>query len=166
MRIFGLTTFMCAALLPWAGHGLAHEIADETLDILGSQMVIKVHGVAATIIEETTPPGGGPPLHVDYREDELLYILEGIYRVWRGDTVIDMGPGVAYAIPKGVRHTFKNVSDIAGRILVTLVPGGLEGFFEQVAARGLTLPDDQAAVAALAREYGLDILGPPPNTAP
>lgn len=166
MRNFGLTTVMCAALSLWASHGLAHEAADETLAILGSQMVIKAHGVSATLIEETTPPGGGPPLHVDYREDELLYILEGIYRVWRGDTVIDMGPGVAYAIPKGVRHTFKNVSDGPARILVMLVPGGLEGFFEQVAARGLTLPDDQAAVEALARDYGMDILGPPPNTAP
>ena len=166
MRNFGLTTFMCAALLPWASHGLAHEIADKTLEILGSQMVIKAHGAAVTLIEETTQPGGGPPLHVDHREDELLYVLEGIYRVWRGDTVIDMGPGVAYAIPKGVTHTFKNVSDIPARILVTLVPGGLEGFFEEVDARGLGLPDDQAAVEALARDFGMEILGPPPNTAP
>ena len=164
MRNFGLT--MCAASLLWAGHGLAHEAADETLDILGSQMVIKAHGAAATLIEETTQPGGGPPLHVDYREDELLYVLEGIYRVWRGDTVIDMGPGVAYAIPKGVRHTFKNVGDGPARILVTLVPGGLEGFFEQVAARALKLPGDQAAVEALARDFGMEFLGPPPNTAP
>ena len=30
-----------------------------------------------SIMSEVTPPGGGPPLHVHHREDEIFLVIEG-----------------------------------------------------------------------------------------
>ena len=55
MRNFGLTTAMCAALLPWASHGLAHEIADEV------EARIKQAFPAAEVLIHQDPEGVEEP---------------------------------------------------------------------------------------------------------
>ena len=42
-------------------------------------------GGALTAIEATAAPGEGPPLHVHRDLDELIYTLEGTYRVKLGN---------------------------------------------------------------------------------
>ena len=50
------------------------------LYVLGEKITCKVTseetGGAYSIIEEVSPPGGGPPQHVHDGTDELFYILE------------------------------------------------------------------------------------------
>jgi len=64
-----------------------------------------------TIVEETTPSMSGPPLHQHSREDEWLFILEGKYRIQIGEQMLFAMAGDSLFAPRGIPHTFQNVSD-------------------------------------------------------
>jgi len=52
-----------------------------SLWVLGERLTRKVPsqrtGGAYSVFEVVTQPGAGPPPHVQHREDEALYVLEG-----------------------------------------------------------------------------------------
>ena len=75
--------------------------------------------------------------------------------------MFDIGPGGVALLPRNQAHTFQNVGAGPGRILTVIVPAGLERFFEVVAERGLG-DDDVDEIVAVAAEFGVEILGPPP----
>lgn len=109
--------------------------------------------------------GFGPPEHVHAREDEAMYVLEGEIRFRQGDEEFVAGPGTWVWHPRGVPHAFRVESESA-RALVVVVPGGFERMFE---VGGVPLAEsseppqqayDPAAAAALAREFGFDVVGP------
>jgi mannose-6-phosphate isomerase-like protein (cupin superfamily) len=87
---------------------------------------------AFTVMDQIIQPQGGPPPHIHHREDEAFYILDGTFLFLCGDkeTVFDKGSFVY--VPKGVLHTFKNIGEQQGRLLVTVTPAGLEDFFYAV----------------------------------
>ena len=60
------------------------------------------------------------------------------------------GKGATVFIPRGTPHTFRNDGAAPGRLLVTMTPGGFEGFFLAVEAEGLSPPQDMARIGALA----------------
>jgi hypothetical protein len=45
-------------------------------------------------------------------------------------------------------------------MLVTLRPGGFEGFFDEIDALPRELPPDWRQVASIARKYGVDLVDP------
>ena len=53
------------------------------------------------------------------------------------------GPGATVFAPRGSRHTFQNIGSTPGRTISTVVPGGLDEFFEEIdaAAPAGTVPD-------------------------
>ena len=55
------------------------------LEVLGELITIKAAGQdtggAYTVIQEASPPQGGPPLHLHHWEDEAFYVLEGEYEI-------------------------------------------------------------------------------------
>jgi hypothetical protein len=64
--------------------------------------------------------------------------------------------------PRGSSHTFQNVGTAPGRVVTTVVPGGLDLFFEeleQLAPRGTVLDPDK--ITPLFRIHKLELLGPP-----
>ena len=65
-------------------------------------------------------------------------------------------------LPRGQIHTFQNVGAATGPLLTIIAPAGFERFFEIVAERGLSENDDDQ-IAAVAAEFGLEIVGPPPS---
>src|SRR5437868_4954000 len=72
--------------------------------------------------EAVVPPGGGPPPHVQSREDEGFYILEGeIAFVADGQKVIAR-KGTFLNVPRGVVHSFKNESQSDARMLILVAP--------------------------------------------
>jgi quercetin dioxygenase-like cupin family protein len=113
--------------------------------------------------EVSTTPGFGPPLH-SHAYRELFYVLEGSYeftveRDGELETIVGEA-GTSVAIPPNVRHTFRNASDAAARLLFVHQPAALEEFFEEygvpVERRGerpadLAPPDFAAMAAALER---------------
>ncbi|MGH6953811.1 MAG: cupin domain-containing protein [Alphaproteobacteria bacterium] len=165
----GRWSAVAAALWAVVTAGTVPAWAD-TFRALFHEMTIKVSGADSggrlAVIEESSPPGAGPPLHVHAGEDEVFYVMEGTIRFWRGDEQFDRGPGAVVFLPKGVPHSFQVRGSSRSRTLLTILPAGLERFFEEVARRALELPRDMAELETLAGEYGVRILGPPPGASP
>ena len=105
-----------------------------------------------------TLPQVGPLEHT-HQQEELLYILEGTYRVKLGEHVFTASAGTTLRIPGGVSHAWRSL--MTGRMLVTFLPGGLRGFFEGMRPLYLAPQLDMHALTALAARYGLVVTGPP-----
>jgi mannose-6-phosphate isomerase-like protein (cupin superfamily) len=136
------------------------------IQVNGDEVTIKISsrdtGGAFTVFEGRTRPLHGPPLHLHRDQDESWYILEGQYRFEVDGQEIYAGAGSTVFAPRGSRHTFQNIGSIPGRMVTTVVPGGLDNFFEELAAasaRG-TIPD-LAKMLPIFEKYKLELLGPP-----
>ena len=99
------------------------------------------------------------PLHVHERDDELFYVLDGEHVFQVGDDEFHVGPGGLVFAPRGIPHAQRRVVPGEGRLLVLTVPGGLDGFFRELAAahEAGTLGPDAYAVAS--RNHGITWLG-------
>ena len=126
-------------------------------------------GGAYTTFEVTTQPGAGPPPHVNHREDESFYVLEGEYEFLIEGSTIKARAGSLLYFPKGTLHAHRNVGEGVGRMLVTQTPGGLyERLFEEVGrpvegeagSRFFEEQADAESIVATAAKYGIEI--PPP----
>jgi mannose-6-phosphate isomerase-like protein (cupin superfamily) len=80
----------------------------KVLDVLGEMLTIKVSGKDTggtyAVIEEVSPPSGGPPLHLHHREDEAFYVLEGEYEIQCGDDKFIASPGTFVLAPNKIPH--------------------------------------------------------------
>jgi quercetin dioxygenase-like cupin family protein len=152
--------------------GIAHMPPGEgrSLWVLGELVIYKTTseqtGGAYSLFEVETPPGSGPPPHVQHREDESFYVLEGEYEFLVEGRTLRVGAGSLLYVPKGNLHAHKNAGQDVGRLLVIQTPGGLyERFFEEAgkpvdsATRSLAFEDqaDVARILALAARYGIEI---------
>ena len=118
-------------------------------------------------MEETTPPGNGPPPHIHHNTDEAFYVLEGEVEFMASDQTIPARAGAAIYIPKGTLHTFHNVGTAPSRVLFLLSPGGFEKFFLEAgepAREGFSPPEgepDVGRILEIGQKYGLEISPPP-----
>ncbi|MBX3379863.1 MAG: cupin domain-containing protein [Phycisphaeraceae bacterium] len=128
-------------------------------------------------IETDVNPGGGPPLHVHDREDEVFYVLEGEISFWiceQGDRTGKTGKrfvarkGAIVFGSRGTAHAFKNCSQVPARMLVMANPGAnFEAFFAKIGApdAGGNPPSQQVLIERTmkhASEFGITVLGPNP----
>ncbi|TNC66425.1 cupin domain-containing protein [Rubellimicrobium roseum] len=138
---------------------------DQVLDVFGETVIVRRDPLGApldaSVIEEIVPPGVAGPWHRHSREDEVSYVIEGTFRIWRGEEVFDLGPGGVALLPRDQAHTFQNVGSATARLLTVITPAGLERFFQEV-AEGNWGEDDLDEVVAVAARFGVEILGPPP----
>jgi len=123
-------------------------------------------GGAYALFEVATEPGAGPPPHINHREDEAFYVLEGEYRISSGEETLQVGSGSILYVRKGTLHNHTNVGEDKGRMLVSQTPGGLyERFFEEVGkpadgdACAFLLEEqlDARTIVAVAAEHGIEI---------
>ncbi|MFQ4138675.1 cupin domain-containing protein [Nodosilinea sp. PGN35] len=127
------------------------------LEIVGKIMSSQTDGAYSVVIS-TTPPAGGPPLHVHEHEDELFYILRGTYEFRFGDETITANSGDLVHLPAHIPHTFRNVGSAPGMAMNTMTPGGFEQFFVEIDRLPKDQPLDRSQVAAIASRYGLRFL--------
>ena len=130
-------------------------------------------GGAYALFEVSTQPGAGPPPHVQHREDESFYVLEGKYEFLLDDRTVMAQAGSLIYVPKGVLHTHNSLGEGEGRMLVTQTPGGLyERFFEELGneadgddAEPPVLDERSGAkmIVAVAAQHGIEILPPNPK---
>jgi quercetin dioxygenase-like cupin family protein len=111
-------------------------------------------------VELVTLPRTGPPEHT-HTQDELFYFLAGDYRMKLGSQVFTASVGDFVRIPAGLSHTWRCIGKNAGKILLTYVPGGLRGFFEEIRPLYLAPELDVPAAMAIAAKYGMIVTGPP-----
>jgi quercetin dioxygenase-like cupin family protein len=117
------------------------------LDILGAQVLVKLTNAdtngAAAIFYQTASPMSGPPLHRHSPEDEWFYVLDGEITVEiDGQRTIVLAGGSAFA-PRGTAQTFRNFTDATAHMLVMVMPGRFNRFFEKLSSlkKGLPAPD-------------------------
>jgi|SRR5882757_110181 len=108
-----------------------------------------------SVLELVAAPGCGPPLHIHQDEDEHFVVLEGTVCFVCGDRTFDATAGTALTVPKGVRHTWANLSESDVRMLAAFAPGGFERCFHELA--GAAADEFEAIVTA----HGCLIVGPP-----
>jgi len=123
-----------------------------------------------SVMETLARQGDSPPLHVHRTEDEIFHVLEGELRVRAGDLDVKIAAGETLLAPKRVPHTYRVESEGA-RWLVTTTRGDFERFVralsrpaerpELPADQGPTTPEQADALAAVAREHGIELVGPP-----
>ncbi len=123
-------------------------------------------GGAYSLFEVTVAPKGGSQPHVQHREDECFYVLEGEFEFVVEGAGIEAGIGSLVYVPKGNLHAFENVGQTMGRLLVSQTPGGShERFIEEVGdpVTGETAPpapEDAERLAAVGALYGVEIVAP------
>lgn len=138
----------------------------ETLRIVGDRVRIladaQVSGGALSVVETSTPPGQGPPLHVHQREDEYFYIMDGRAKFSLDGKIIIAEPGAFLVAPRGSVHTFVSLGPQHLRMIVFVTPSGLEVPFRANAALFLTKPDaGPAEIGAIFAKHDLAFVGPP-----
>lgn len=140
----------------------------DTVRVMGDLITFKLRahdtGGAFTLFEGLVAPGGFEPVHFHHREDETFYVLEGTVEFLVGDEWRESETGTVVHIPRGVVHGFRNNSTGMVRLLCLNLPGGLheELFAAMSQVAPPATPEDGAALIALARRYGTEILPPPP----
>ena len=115
-------------------------------DCGGSLAVLEVEIPARTLVKP----------HSHSREDEFSLVLSGTVGVRVGDQVQEAGPGSYLVKPRGVPHAMWNATGDPAKVAEILSPGGLEGYFEELApilADHRTPPE----YYQLAENYGISI---------
>lgn len=111
-----------------------------------------------TIVEHTLPARRlAAPLHRHSREDELSFVIAGQMGALLGDEVVVARAGSYVLKPRGQWHTVWNPGLGGLRFVELIIPGGLEGYLEQLAPiLNGAAASDSAAIARTAAEYGVE----------
>lgn len=139
---------------------------------LGGLATIKATGKETggryTLVEVLEPDGAEAPLHVHHHEDEGFWVLAGELTFRVGEQTLQASPGSFVFGPKGVPHTYR-VDAGPAKLLFILSPAGFEELIHATSdpAEALTLPPpseppteaEMESLAAIARQYGAEILG-------
>jgi len=122
-----------------------------------------------TLIEQLALGGMATPLHVQPEDHESFYVLEGELTFYLQDgPPIPATAGSFVHIPKGTPHAFQVDSETAR--FLDLTTSQHEHFMRAAGepAQGRVLPPegppDMEKVGAAAQQYGVEILGPPPDS--
>jgi quercetin dioxygenase-like cupin family protein len=149
--------------MPEETDGLA--VAPEQTELIrspvGGDLTFLVRGEQSNgtllVLQTTAPPGEGPPLHIHTREEETIYVVSGDFRWQVADEVSAAPPGSFAFIPRGVAHTWQNIGDEPGSILVTFMPAGMEAFFKRLSRMEEFDAEEFRSAAA---EQGTEVVGP------
>ena len=77
-------------------------------------------GGAYSLFEVVTQPGSGPPPHVQHREDESFYVLEGEYEFLVEGRTLRAGTGSLLYVPRDNLYAHRNVGEGGvGKMLLT-----------------------------------------------
>jgi quercetin dioxygenase-like cupin family protein len=157
-----------------AGGGQAYNVIGELLTI---KVTSAETGGHFAVLELSSPPQGGPPLHT-HPSAETFTIQEGTFEFsgMRDGRVyaIRANPGDTVFIPAAAPHTYKVVGDAPGKALLILAPGDeMLAFFTEAgtlvdgptppAPAGPPPEAEIGRMLAIAGKHGLEFVGPPPG---
>jgi quercetin dioxygenase-like cupin family protein len=122
-------------------------------------------GGTYSFMEVKVFPGGGPIPHIQTREHEGFYIIEGQLTFYVDGQRFEAKPGAFVNVPPNVLHGFKNETDETAKMIIVLSPAGMEHLFVEVglestsnSTRPPQFSDAQKQkLARLATKYGMEI---------
>ena len=123
-------------------------------------------GWAYSLFEVEVGVGGAEGPHVQHREDESFYLLEGEYEFLVEGRTLRAGAGSLIYVPRGNLHAHRNVAEGVGRMLVSQTPGGShERFLEEISEERRDVsttpisngPQETERIAKIAVEYGIEM---------
>jgi mannose-6-phosphate isomerase-like protein (cupin superfamily) len=102
---------------PWyeGTHGERIAVRVSSLDTNGTYAV--VGSIAA--------PGCATPMHLHRNEAGHFVIITGSYRIAIGEKIYEVSAGASIILPKGVPHSWRNISSESGRMVVILNSRGI-----------------------------------------
>jgi mannose-6-phosphate isomerase-like protein (cupin superfamily) len=109
-------------------------------------------------------PQRGPQLHVHHREDEWYYVLSGEFLFKAGGEQQTLTTGGSIWLPRGIPHTWANMSSAEAKLILVCQPGGFERFFDEIGREMVDVHDAEAATRKMRdvmAKYGMELLGPP-----
>jgi mannose-6-phosphate isomerase-like protein (cupin superfamily) len=136
-------------------NGTVINVFGENIEIVASSTSTNYAFVAGV---QTSPPGGGPPLHRHLGEDEVFTVIDGEYEFFDGTSWAPFHRGeVRYSL-QGTYHGFRNVGQTAGTLMFTTNGAGLDEYFTEISS--LRLPQDMSRLQEISRFYRYEILAP------
>lgn len=137
------------------------------IDLGGFTMTVKATAEstdgAFTLLEAAEPPHFGPPIHIHRDATEAFYVTEGEYLIFINDHWSRCPAGSFVYIPAGVTHGFR-VGDTPSKKLNLYVPQAMVGYFDELAEAIASGIVDDEHLSAIARRYGMEVLGPVPES--
>jgi quercetin dioxygenase-like cupin family protein len=105
----------------------------------------------------------GPPLHIHSVQHETFHVIEGLLTVRVGDELVQAHAGDFLYIPKGVVHTYGNLTEgTTARAVGNIAPGGFDKFVAELNAYQKTAsPPDPKVIAEISAKHNQVFVGPP-----
>jgi quercetin dioxygenase-like cupin family protein len=142
---------------------------------LNTEVTIRVSetegGDRISVLDHRVPFGDSPPLHRHLDEDEIFHIISGTLRFVLNGKELTASAGDTIRAPKGIPHTYLVQSREGGRLLSITARHQFENFVRALGRQptheglpdpsGPPTPEQAEALAAAARKYGIEIMGPP-----
>ena len=115
-------------------------------------------GGAFYLCEAVFGPESGSPLHIHHNEDEVIYVLDGAIEIRLDQNTLQIPVGGIAHLPKKVPHALYNPLKTPLKIMVHAIPGGLEGYFNEVDAALEAGSLDAETHTRISARYGLEWL--------
>lgn len=101
----------------------------------------------------------GPSLHVHFEQDEIFMVTEGKYRFVVGNETHELNSGQTIFLPRGIPHTWIQLSD-KGKMIYLLQPAGkMEEFF--VYMNALKEKPSAEEMNRIHADHQMKVVGPP-----
>lgn len=135
----------------------------------GEGVALKLTGEGNSAVSQlrvVERPGYRTPLHVHHEMDEMFYVVSGELTLFFGGVVHKLRAGDYAFVPRGTPHAQGNETTQENVVILTMVPGTFEGFFddraELVKETPPQHPDYGAGMMRVGKPYDIEILGPAP----
>jgi mannose-6-phosphate isomerase-like protein (cupin superfamily) len=133
---------------------------EEILSVAGNNITVRLSAEqtagAYSVFELSVPPNAGAGLHIDKNWDEWWHVMEGTFSfTLNGEQVKLSAGGFAYG-PKGKAHSFKNVGQATGTLVMITMPSGLEKFFKTIHEASLHGRPDKETFANIMRLHNIE----------
>jgi quercetin dioxygenase-like cupin family protein len=104
-----------------------------TWNVLGHRYWLKAQSAGCFCFETFDPPGTFVPLHVHPKQDEFIYVLEGVFDLQLGGDKTQARPGDLVRMPMGIPHAYYNNGEQPARALFWVTPAGrLRALFDRL----------------------------------
>lgn len=153
-----MSTFIQGARFTLGGEG-------KRLNVLGDNQRVLMAGEDTggryALIENFNPPGIGIPLHLHHNEDETFHVLEGQVEFQVGVETIKATAGTTVYLPRNTPHAFTIIGEAPAKMLIMLMPAGLEKYFEELSQLPSDQPPNMEEVMAISARYGIEFWSAP-----